>query len=587
MFLIAVTQSPIQERFNHVECNVNQVKIESLFATIATDGFLSQYSADATGFSIIESPLIKRPDVKDVILSEIIFDKNEKNLSVFKPTQSGRPIYYHINSRGEYYCSTHISMLKEAGVIIQENTSVLPEFFVYRYITPPKTLYKNINQLLIGSKLHIALINGQCIIESEHKYNPFSFNSGISPESISTEKSVERTYTDLTQSINHLDPCRNRLSVLLSGGLDSSILFAICREAFGISKSHSTSYPFENAIDDVEKEYAASAAEAFKSDHHFYEADNNEFLYGLLEAISTAEEPLHHLQSVMFHLLFKKGLSQDKDIVISGQGADGVFGLGLHNQIYNHGNNNVVYRLLSRDPLFSIVKAASRITGRGSRFINIINRNVPIYKKLKDPSSVIYSLGNYGSEEWVCNYFNVRKKDIIKNRYESIKQFVHKSIYDVISMLDIIGDVSITQSIWSKLAEGNGKILYYPFNSSKLLNNAFSIEWETKLKQPKNILRGVARVLHIPEIIINRPKSGFGISPSKWANKGGIFDPLVPLVLKCFDKNIIMNMQSIEPKSAMTFWNILNYSIWKRLCIDNESLDVLREELSRCISDRN
>jgi hypothetical protein len=30
----------------------------------------------------------------------------------------------------------------------------------------------------------------------------------------------------------------------------------------------------------------------------------------------------------------------------------------------------------------------------------------------------------------------------------------------------------------------------------------------------------------------------------------------------------------------MTFWNILNYSIWKRLIIDNESLSLLEEELS-------
>lgn len=584
MFLIAITQSPIQARFNHAECTVNKIKIESFLATIVIDNYLSQYSENATGFSIIESLL---PDIKDIVLLEILYDKNKNVLSVFKPTLSGRPIYYHINSNGEFYCSTNISMLRKAGVIIKENISVLPEFFVYRYITPPKTLYENINQLSIGSKLHIALINGRCNVESEHKYNPFSIKSGIFPESISTEGIIEQIHINLTQSINHLSPCRERLSVLLSGGLDSSILFAICKDAFGISESYSTSYPFENVNNDIERKYAVSAAKALESDNHFYEADNNEFLNGFLEAISTAEEPIHHLQSVMFHLLFKKGLSQDKDIVVSGQGADGAFGLGLHNQIYNHNNRNVVSRLLSRGPLFSIVKAASRITGRGSGFINNINIKDNIYKELGNPSSIIYSMGNYGSEDWVCNYFNVRREDIIKNRYESIKQFEQNSIYDVISMLDIIGDVSITQSIWSKLAEGNGKILYYPFNSNELLNNTFSIEWEAKLKQPKNILRGVARVLHIPEFIIKRPKSGFGIAPNRWAVKGGVFDPLVPLASKCFDKSIILGMQSVEPKCAMTFWNILNYSIWKRICIDNEPLDVLREELSRCISDSN
>lgn len=266
----------------------------------------------------------------------------------------------------------------------------------------------------------------------------------------------------------------------------------------------------------------------------------------------------------MFYLLFKNGLPQDRDIVVSGEGADGVFGMGIHNCIYNWNNHKAIYRLLSIHPLSSLVKAVSRITGRGYGIINSINMENNNEKPLENPCNVVFSLGNYGSEDWVCKYFNISKKDIIENRY-----------------------VSITQSIWSKLGEDSGKIIYYPFNDSELLNNAFSIKWEAKLKQPKNILCGVARDLDIPKFIIERRKSGFGIAPSKWANKGSVLDPLVPLASKCFDKGIIMNIQSIEPKSAMTFWNILNYSIWKRLCIDNEPLDILYEELSRSISDCN
>ena len=37
-------------------------------------------------------------------------------------------------------------------------------------------------------------------------------------------------------------------------------------------------------------------------------------------------------------------------------------------------------------------------------------------------------------------------------------------------------------------------------------------------------------------------------------------------------------MQSTEPKKSMTFWNMLNYSIWKRLCIKNEPIEILLEE---------
>ena len=585
MFLIAITKSRIKERFLNCECNVSRIKTGSLQATIVTDNFLSRYFTNMSGFSIIESPLVNRPDVKDVILSEVTFNEKENKFSVFKPTISGRPIYYHINSKGEFYCSTHISMLRKAGVLIEENREVLPEFFVYRCITPSKTLYKNINQLSIGARLNIALINGKCFIESEHKYNPLNAKSAIFPESASIDEITEKIYSNLLKSINFLSPCSNKLSVILSGGLDSSVLFAICKNIYGISKSYSTSYPFENALDDVEKKYALTAAKSFNSDHCFYETNINEYLNGFLESISTAEEPVHHLQSVMLHLLFKRGIPDDKNIIISGEGADGLFGMSLHHRIYRWNNHKAIYKLLSIDPLFFLIKLVSRITKRGYGFTSIINTGKGIDGQLDDPGNIIYSYTNYGSEDWVCKYFNVVGKDIIENKYESVKQFEHNSIYDIFTMSEIIGDISITKSIWSKLSEGGGKIMYYPFYNSELLQNALSIKWETKLKEPKHILRRIAKRLYVADFIIERPKSGFGIAPSKWANKGGIFDPLIPLASKCFDRNIINNFQSIEPKSAMTFWNILNYSIWKRLCIDNEPLDVLSEELSRSITD--
>lgn len=588
MFLITITQNQIQERFNHVKYNIDQVKIGSLIGTIATDNFLSQYFKDENGFSIIESPLINKPEVKNIILSEIIFSKKKNELAVFKNTQSGRPIYYHINSKGEFYCSTHISMLRKAGVVIEENKDVLPEFFVYRYVTPPHTLYKDINQLSNGSKLYIEQINGQCMIESEDKYNPFSVQFDNYKECVSIEESIKEVGNNLSESLNLLNPVKDRLSVLLSGGLDSSILFAICKDNFHIRNSYSTSYPFELANSDIEKKYALSAAEAFESDHYFYETDTNKYLHGFLNSISAAEEPINHLQSVMFHLMFKDGIPKNNNIVLSGIGADGVFGTKMHYDIFKWSNQKVIYSLLSKYPLSLIVNAGIKTIRKGGSVINRMEVAKSNSKQLNDPSNLIYSLANYGSEDWVCDYFKVRRNDIIDNRYEAIKQFSTNSIYDIISMLGIIsGGSSITQSIWSKIAEDKGKIIYYPFTNSELLNYAFSIKWETKLNKPKNILRGVARNLNIPNFIIERKKSGFGISPNKWANKGGVFDPLIPLASKCFDKDLILNIQSTEPKKAMTFWNILNYSIWKRLCIDNEPLDILHEELSKSISDNN
>jgi hypothetical protein len=83
-------------------------------------------------------------------------------------------------------------------------------------------------------------------------------------------------------------------------------------------------------------------------------------------------------------------------------------------------------------------------------------------------------------------------QDIIKGRYDTIKSFENRSVYDVISILDFLGDITLTTSVWSKLGESQGKIVYYPFNKVEILNYAYSIPWDLKLKYPK-ILRNVAR----------------------------------------------------------------------------------------------
>lgn len=136
MFLIAVTKKKLHIKPDDSKFKIVHVKIDPFFTTIVTDGFLSQYFEDPNGFFIIESPLPDMPELKDLIISQAIFDKSKNMLSIFSNTQSFRSIYYHLNPDGEFYSSTHISMLKKTGIKIEENIDVLPEFFTYQFVTP-------------------------------------------------------------------------------------------------------------------------------------------------------------------------------------------------------------------------------------------------------------------------------------------------------------------------------------------------------------------------------------------------------------------------------------------------------------------
>jgi asparagine synthetase B (glutamine-hydrolysing) len=445
---------------------------------------------------------------------------------------------------------------------------------------PHQTLYKNIKQIGPGSYLQVKLAEGKCEISHINGYNP--------PEPDENNNNIAelsaRTLGFLDKSVDVLKSCENRTTVLFSGGLDSSILFKLCQNKYQINTTFSTGYPFEDPNNNLEKDYALSAADAFGTKHKYYQVTTKEYLRAFLESIQIAEEPLNHLQSPLLYLLFKGGLPQDKDLVVSGLGADDIFGIALHSSVFNREKKSkkTIFKLLARQPLRKLLELISRTTGRGQGFLNYLEE-LPI----SDAENIIWSLGAYGSEDWVCRYFNVTKQDIIRGRYDYIKQFENRSIYDVISLLAFLGSCSFTQSIWGKLGESQHRTLYYPFCDMNMQNYIYSIPWEVKLESPKSILRNVARQLNVPDFIISRPKSAFGVEAEFWSGRRGAFEPLVPLASKVFDEGQIRNMQSPGPKNPMTFWNILNYSIWKRLCINKEPLTTLLEELQESNSNQD
>jgi len=574
MFLVTITKTQINNAFHSL--NVKQFHVKPFVITIVTDNFMSKLITDEKGFSVIESPLVSGNDFRDAILAQVEFKKDNNTLEIFKPTISGRPIYYHINSAGEFFCSTHIRLLRAAGVKIQENQKALPEYFVYRLIMPPRTLYKDIEQLLAGSRMSIGLSNDRCQITSISGFDPPEPDKKYS----SLKECSEQTLHLLTESIRTLDPCKEKLAIIQSGGLDSSILYQLCRGIYGIDETYSTGFPFEDPRNNLEKEYAFSASEALKSKHTYYEFSTKGYLSGLIEGISAAEEPMHHLQSVLLYLLFGK-IPHNKNVVISGEGADSSFGSSTNSRVYRLNTLTVQLILnflkLSRIALLTSKRWQDRING-------LFRTKLRLNKSLDDPDHMLWSLGYYGSKNWVCDYFGVSNSDIIEGRYSTIKLFGDRSIYNQITLISFLGGASVTKSIWSKLGEGQGKIVHYPYGDDNLLHYIHTVPWRLKLKNPKNILREVAKKISLPGIIIDRPKQSFGISSDKWGVKNGVFEPLIPLCAKVFDLREIQKMQSSELEKAMTFWNMLNYSVWKRLCINNESVDVVLNELNENIA---
>jgi len=116
------------------------------------------------------------------------------------------------------------------------------------------------------------------------------------------------------------------VGVLLSGGLDSSLLVGLLAEA-GVRDLRTFSIGFEDTPEEEGSEfvYSDAVAGAFQTRHTKYHIPNSEVLPRLPEAVDCMAEPMVGQDAVAFYLLAER-VSQQVKVVQSGQGADEVFG---------------------------------------------------------------------------------------------------------------------------------------------------------------------------------------------------------------------------------------------------------------------
>ena len=123
-----------------------------------------------------------------------------------------------------------------------------------------------------------------------------------------------------------MSQAKRRAVVLLSGGLDSSLLVALLAE-IGVRDFHTFSVGFEDQPEEKgsEFEYSDQVVERYRPIHHKFLVPNEQVLKRLPEAVDAMAEPMFGQDAVAFYLLSEQ-VSKHIKVVQSGQGADEVFG---------------------------------------------------------------------------------------------------------------------------------------------------------------------------------------------------------------------------------------------------------------------
>ncbi|MEJ2346570.1 MAG: N-acetylglutaminylglutamine amidotransferase [Gammaproteobacteria bacterium] len=251
-----------------------------------------------------------------------IWDMRARRLFLARDRMGIKPLYYAATGERLLFASNVQALLAAGGVDTGLDPVALHHQFTLHAVVPaPRTVLRGVRKVAPGTTLLFDARGGVTErrywrLEARRPDKPSSEWEWIDAVHESLRRAVQRRKTIADVPVG----------VLLSGGLDSSLLVALLAEA-GVNDLMTFSVGFEDMPEEKgsEFEYSDQVVARYGTRHHKFRIANDQVLRRLPEAVGAMAEPMVGQDAVAFYLLSEQ-VSRHVKVVQSGQGADEVFG---------------------------------------------------------------------------------------------------------------------------------------------------------------------------------------------------------------------------------------------------------------------
>lgn len=252
-----------------------------------------------------------------------LWDQHKTELFLARDRFGIKPLYLNQTPERLRFASSLPALLAAGGVDTRIDPVALHHHFTLHTVVPaPRTVLQGVRKLPPATTLTIRP-NGDITqqvywkLDATRPAQPLSQTQWLQATREAMAASVERRLLAADVPVG----------VLLSGGLDSSLLVGLLADH--VPDLRTFSIGFEDVGANSEKadefEYSDAVAAHFKTRHRKYRIPNTEVMARLPEAVAQMTEPMVSHDVIAFYLLSER-VSKDVKVVMSGQGADEVFG---------------------------------------------------------------------------------------------------------------------------------------------------------------------------------------------------------------------------------------------------------------------
>ena len=252
-----------------------------------------------------------------------IFDTLEKKWILVRDPLGIKPLYFQTD-RDWFAFSSEIKpllLLNQASI----NKKALPSYLQRRFVLGKETLFSNIFRILPGEMMEV-FIKGDTKIQKY--WTPKAENNSYKNKN----GRLKQFSSQLRNSVQISSESEVGMGVLLSGGLDSSLINALSYSLQKDSIRQAEAWFFDNTYDREERVFAERLSQKLKQKLYKVYPEENDFLL-LPKIIKSLEEPLGDAIIIPTYQLMKQ-ISQKEKVALSGEGADEIFGGYGHHRIF-------------------------------------------------------------------------------------------------------------------------------------------------------------------------------------------------------------------------------------------------------------
>lgn len=254
-----------------------------------------------------------------------VWERDSGKLVLARDRMGIKPLYYACNARGFKFASTLPALLEFEGVDKSIDKTALHYYLTLHAVPEPLTILSGIKKLPPATVMTV-LPGGK---REEYRYWRFEQNEAKTNQRFSEKEWLEATREALMTATKRQLAADVPAGVLLSGGLDSSLLVALAASIKG-KDLETFSIGFESAGAEQGDEFIYSdiVAGRFGTKHHQMHISNRRLADSLAECVAAMSEPMISHDNIGFYLLSHE-VAKHVKVALSGQGADEIFA-GYH-----------------------------------------------------------------------------------------------------------------------------------------------------------------------------------------------------------------------------------------------------------------